>query len=49
MYGFRDAGRASRALEQAAATEDLQALRVRCEELTLMLAKAQPVERPAAV
>ena len=49
MYGFRDAGRASRALEQAAATEDLEALRLRCEELALMLAKAQPAERPAAV
>ena len=49
MYGFRDAGRASRALEEAAPTEDLEALRLRCEELAQMLAKAQPVERPAPV
>lgn len=49
MYGFRDAGRASRALEQAAASEDLEALRLRCEVLAQMLEKAQPVERPAAV
>ena len=49
MYGFRDEGRASRALEQAATTEDLEALRLRCEELEQMLAKAQPVQRPAAV
>jgi HPt (histidine-containing phosphotransfer) domain-containing protein len=46
MYGFRDASRASRALEQAAGSEDLEALRRRCDSIGAMLAKAQPVARP---
>jgi HPt (histidine-containing phosphotransfer) domain-containing protein len=49
MYGFKDAGHASRTLEQAAATEDLGTLRERSEALARMLAQAQPVARPAAV
>jgi signal transduction histidine kinase/CheY-like chemotaxis protein len=49
MYGFREASRASRELERIAATEDLDALRQRCDSLTQMLAKAQPVARPASV
>jgi len=48
MYGFKDASHASRALEQAAATEDLRALRERCDALAQMLAQAQPVPRSAA-
>jgi signal transduction histidine kinase/DNA-binding NarL/FixJ family response regulator len=47
MYGFRDASRASRALEQAAPAEDLDALRRRCDALAAMLAQAQPVARAA--
>lgn len=47
MYGFRDASYASRELEAAAATEDLGALRGRCEALSAMLARAQPQARPA--
>jgi hypothetical protein len=49
MYGFKDAGRASRTLEQAAATEDLGGLRERSEALAQMLEQAQPAARPAAV
>ena len=48
MYGFKDASRASRALEQAAGTEDLRLLRQRCDELARLLAQVQPVARPAA-
>ena len=47
MYGFRDASRVSRALEQAAESEDLEALRGRCDELARLLAQAQPEARPA--
>lgn len=47
MYGFRDASRASRALEEAAGTEDLNALDGRCRALSEMLAQAEPVARPA--
>jgi len=47
MYGFRDASHASRALEDAAATEELAALRGRCEALAALLAQAEPVARPA--
>jgi CheY-like chemotaxis protein/two-component sensor histidine kinase len=47
MYGFKDASRASRALEQAAASEDLALLRERCDALAQMLALAQPAPRPA--
>lgn len=46
MYGFREASRASRALEQAATSEDLGALRRRCDALAAMLAQAQPAARP---
>jgi signal transduction histidine kinase/ActR/RegA family two-component response regulator/HPt (histidine-containing phosphotransfer) domain-containing protein len=48
MYGFKDASHASRALEQAAATQDFGALRERCDALAQMIAQAQPVPRPAA-
>jgi signal transduction histidine kinase/ActR/RegA family two-component response regulator/HPt (histidine-containing phosphotransfer) domain-containing protein len=48
MYGFKDASRASRSLEQAAGTEDLGALRERCDALARTLAQAQPVARPVA-
>jgi signal transduction histidine kinase/DNA-binding response OmpR family regulator len=48
MYGFRAASSASRDLEQAAATEDLQALRARCDALDSLLAQARPVARPEA-
>jgi signal transduction histidine kinase/DNA-binding response OmpR family regulator len=44
MYGFKDASRASRALEDAAVAEDLGDLQVRCRALARMLAQAQ---RPA--
>ena len=47
MYGFKEASRASRALERAAATEDLDALRARCDALLEMLAQAEPTLRPA--
>ena len=47
MYGFKEASRASRALEQAAATEDLAQLRERCDALAEMIAAAQPVPRGA--
>lgn len=46
MYGFKDASRASRALEQVAGSEDLGVLKARCGELVEMLAKAQPMARP---
>lgn len=46
MYGFREASRASRDLEQAAETEDLGALRARSEALVEMLARAEPAVRP---
>ena len=46
MYGFKDASRASRALEQASASEDIAVLRERCDALAHMLAQAQPVARP---
>jgi signal transduction histidine kinase/CheY-like chemotaxis protein len=48
MYGFKDASHASRTLEQAAATQDLHALRERCDALAQMLAQAQPMPRPQA-
>jgi two-component system sensor histidine kinase BarA len=48
MYGFKEASRASRALEQAAASEDAGELRERCDALVDMLAHAEPVARPAA-
>jgi hypothetical protein len=48
MYGFKEASRASRALEQAAASEDAGKLRGRCDALADMLARAQPVARPVA-
>lgn len=48
MYGFRDASRVSRALEQAAESEELDALRGRCDELARLLAQAQPEARSAA-
>lgn len=48
MYGFRDASRASRALEQAAASEAPEALRSRSQALERLLVQAQPVERPAS-
>jgi CheY-like chemotaxis protein len=47
MYGFKDASRASRVLEEVAATEDLVALQARCGALAQMLAQAQPTARPA--
>ena len=47
MYGFKEASRASRALERAADSHDLPALRARCDELVRALADAQPVARPA--
>jgi two-component system response regulator BaeR len=46
MYGFKDASRATRALEQAAGVEDLGDLRERCDALLALLAQAQPVARP---
>lgn len=46
MYGFKEASRASRDLEQAAETEDLDALRARSDALVEMLARAQPAVRP---
>ncbi|HVE53219.1 MAG TPA: response regulator, partial [Ramlibacter sp.] len=46
MYGFKEASRASRALEQAAASEAFDALQARCESLGRMLAEAQTVVRP---
>ncbi|HEY0825633.1 MAG TPA: response regulator [Ramlibacter sp.] len=47
MYGFREASRASRALEQASATEELAVLRARCDELAQLLAEARPAAKPA--
>lgn len=47
MYGFKEASRASRALEQAAATEDQAQLRGRCDALAEMIATVQPVPRGA--
>jgi len=47
MYGFKEASRASRALEQAAASEGLGELRERCEALVELLANAEPVARVA--
>ena len=46
MYGFKDASRASRALEDAAGAEDLDDLQARCAALARMLAQAQ-AQRPA--
>ncbi len=48
MYGFKEASRASRALEQAAASERDDELNGRCEALVDMLARAEPVARPVA-
>ncbi|HEX7890606.1 MAG TPA: response regulator [Ramlibacter sp.] len=48
MYGFRDASRASRELEEAAPLEEMAALRGRCQALSAMLAQAEPVARPVA-
>jgi len=47
MYGFREASRASRALEQAAATESLTALRTQADALVLLLEQAEPSARSA--
>jgi hypothetical protein len=47
MYGFKEASRASRALEQAAASEGLGELRERCDALVELLANAEPVARVA--
>lgn len=47
MYGFKEASRASRALEEAVANESFEQLRGRCEALAEMLAKAQPAAKPA--
>ena len=46
MYGFKAASSASRDLEQAAQTEDLAGLQVRCSALSTLLAQAKPVARP---
>jgi HPt (histidine-containing phosphotransfer) domain-containing protein len=48
MYGFKDASRASRALEQAAGSEELGELRERCDALVQLIVRAQPVPRPVA-
>jgi CheY-like chemotaxis protein/HPt (histidine-containing phosphotransfer) domain-containing protein len=48
MYGFKEASRATRALEQAASGESVEELRGRCDALIVSLARAQPVARPAA-
>jgi signal transduction histidine kinase/DNA-binding response OmpR family regulator len=48
MYGFKEASRASRALEQAAACEQAGELRERCAALVDLLARAEPVARPVA-
>lgn len=48
MYGFKAASSASRELEQAASSESLGDLQGRCDALVQMLARAQPVARPAA-
>jgi CheY-like chemotaxis protein len=47
MYGFKDASRASRALEDAAVAEDLGDLQARCQALATMLAQAQRTTGPA--
>ena len=41
MYGFRDASRASRDLERAAASEDFAGLQARCDQLERMLSDAR--------
>lgn len=46
MYGFKDASRASRALEEAAGREELAQLRRRCDALAQMIAQAQPMAKP---
>jgi CheY-like chemotaxis protein len=48
MYGFRAASSASRDLERAADSEDLQALQARCAALNSLLAQARPTARPTA-
>ncbi len=48
MYGFKAASSASRDLEQAATTEDLNELQARCAALSHLLAQARPVARPLA-
>ena len=48
MYGFKAASSASRDLEQAAATEDLKELQLRCSQISAMLAQAKPAARPTA-
>ncbi|MDE2607529.1 MAG: response regulator [Burkholderiales bacterium] len=48
LYGFRAASSVSRDLEQAADKEDLAVLQERCATLSDLLARAQPVARPAA-
>jgi signal transduction histidine kinase/ActR/RegA family two-component response regulator/HPt (histidine-containing phosphotransfer) domain-containing protein len=45
MYGFKEASKVSRALEEAAAAEDLAGLRSRCDALNVMLAQAEPTVR----
>lgn len=47
MYGFREASRASRALEQAAATESLPALCTQADALVRLLEQAEPSTRSA--
>lgn len=47
MYGFKEASRASRAVEDAAAEADMGELQARCEVLSSMLAEAQRTMRPA--
>ncbi|MBE7369247.1 response regulator [Ramlibacter pallidus] len=48
MYNFWEASGASRALEQAAASEAFDALRARCEGLARMLAESETVVREVA-
>jgi signal transduction histidine kinase/ActR/RegA family two-component response regulator len=49
MYGFKEASRASRALEQACDEEGVGELQARCDALGRMLAEARTVVRPATV
>jgi CheY-like chemotaxis protein/two-component sensor histidine kinase len=45
MYGFREASYASRALEQAAGSENLAVLRSQADDLVRLLAQAEPETR----
>jgi signal transduction histidine kinase/ActR/RegA family two-component response regulator len=47
MYGFKEASRASRAVEDGAAAAELSELQARCDVLTGMLAQAQRTTPPA--